>query len=225
MNATTMLMRFCVALSVAACVFAVPREAAAQDAPPASSAGTAGRVSVFGSLGYNGQWDDESRLGQAIGVNGGVGYRLSKRIWIEGMVTRLEHRRDLLFYAVTHDSAGSPMATPAPATLTGSATYLLGQVRLLFSTSRVQPYVAGAFGVMHYSGNGWGAVFPPVPGQPTGPSGVSVTTPAMGGTGGVDVVVNRRVTIGPYFGLLISNTGETGTKSALHGGVRIGLGW
>jgi hypothetical protein len=180
---------------------------------------------VFGSVGYNGQWDDESRLGQSVAVSGGVGYRITRRLSIEALVNRLEHRRDLLFYTVTHDAAGNPIATPAPATLTGGATYVLGQVRYVFSTSRVQPYVAGAFGVMHYSGKGWGAVFPPEPGQPRPAGGVSATTTAKGASGGVDFRVTPRMTIGPYFGLLMSNNDESGTKNALHGGVRIGFGW
>ena len=94
-----------------------------------------------------------------------------------------------------------------------------------FSTSRLQPYVAGAFGVVHYSGNGWAAVFPPEGGQPRPAGGVAVTSMAMGGSGGLDFRVTPRITIGPYFGLLMSNTGETGTKNALHGGVRVGVGW
>jgi hypothetical protein len=223
MNPVPTLVRLCVITCTAALLFTAAPEAAAQGGPVATVAPA--RISVFGSVGYNGQWDDESRLGQSVAVSGGVGYRITSRLSVEGLVNRLEHRRDLLFYSVSHDAADNPTATPAPATLTGSATYLLGQVRYVFSTSRVQPYVAGAIGVMHYSGNGWAAVFPPVLGQPTTPSGVSVTTPAIGGTGGVDVVVNRRVTIGPYFGLLMSNNDEAGTKNALHGGVRIGLGW
>jgi hypothetical protein len=138
---------------------------------------------------------------------------------------RLPHRRDLTFYAVTLDPDGRPMATPYTSALTGSATYALAQLRYAFSDSRVRPYVAGAIGVMRYSGNGWGAVFPPVEGvvRPTG--GITATARAMSGTVGLDAFVTRRVSFGPYFSLLLANTGETGTKNALHGGVRATFAW
>ncbi len=213
------------AACLVATLLAAARPVQAQDPGRSAGTGAAPRISVFGGIGYNSQWDDESRLGQSYAASGGVGYRLTSRLWVEGLVNRLEHRRDLVYFAVTNDAAGNPIATPAPATLRGSATYLMGQVRYLFSTSRVQPYVAGGLGVMHYSGNGWGAVFPAVEGQPRAASGVSTTSRAMSGSGGLDIRLTGRTTIGPYVGVLLSNAGETGTKNALHGGVRLTVGW
>jgi len=213
----------CVSILALVCLLGSAGRAAAQQ-PPRKDDRAAGRVAVFGTLGYNGQWDDESRLGQGVGSSGGVGYRLTRRLWIEGVVNRLQHRRDLLFYQVNEGPTG-PSATPYPATLTGSATYLLAQVRYVFSASRVQPYVAGAFGLMHYAGNGWGAVFPPVPGAAPPTAGVSATTAAKGVAGGFDVGVAGRLTVGPYFGLLMSDNDRGGTKNVLHGGVRLGFVW
>ncbi len=213
----------CISIFTLACLFGTTGRATAQQ-PPRDGDRVSGRVAIFGTLGYNGQWDDESRLGQGVTFNGGVGYRLARGLWIEGLVNRMQHRRDLLFYQVTEGPTG-PSATPYPATLTGSATYLLAQVRYVFSTSRVRPYAAGAFGVMHYAGNGWGAVFPAEPGAATPAAGIAATTAAKGVTGGVDVAVAEHLTLGPYFGLLMSDNDRGGTRNALQGGVRIGVGW
>ncbi len=192
--------------------------AAAQVTVAGSEVGVSpGRFSVFGVVGYNRQWDDESRLGESAAFGGGVALRITRRLSVEGVLYRLGHRRDFTFYTVTSDASEWLVATPTPATWTGTATYPLAQLRYRFSTSRFQPHVAGGIGLMHYSGSVQGAVYP-------SSSGFSVTALAMSGTGGLDLGVTRRMTLGPYVGLLLSRTQETGTKMAMHLGLRVGVG-
>ncbi len=181
------------------------------------------RLTVFGTLGYNQQWDDESNLGRGVTFNGGVGYRLTRRVWAEGVVYRLQHTRELTYYRVTEGPTG-PSGTPYNASLTGSATYFLARVRYVMSASRIQPYVAGEVGVEHYTGNGWGAVLAPMADVPAPPA-VSFTTMCTGGTAGIDVRVTRSTTVGPYFGILMADNDGVGGEVAVHGGVRIGFAW
>lgn len=186
-----------------------------------SGAGRPPRATVFVSIDYNAQIDDESNLGKGAGISGGVTYRLTRKVSAGVEVVRLAHRRELTYYYVPgHPSEG---VVAVHSTLTGAATYVLGQVTYTFSTSRIQPFVSGQVGMMHYAGTPWTAMFP---GPGHEPAARFRTTAGAGGlVGGAKVMLAGGFWAGPQVGLLLAGTGESGTKAALYGGVRAGYDW
>lgn len=186
-----------------------------------SGAGRVLRATAFVSIDYNSQIDDESNLGKGVGITGGVAYGLSRKLSVGIEVVRLAHRRDLTYYDVPgHPSEGVVAVHSA---LTGAATYVLGQATYRFSTSRLQPFVSGLAGMMHYSGTPWNAMFPGPGHDPA--ARFRTTAGAFGVVGGAKVMLAGGFWAGPQVGLLLAGTGESGTKAALYGGVRAGFDW
>ena len=198
----------------------IPALAAGQP-PSGSAADGSRRVTVFGSVGYNSQVDDESSLGKGAGFSGGAAIWLGRKVSVGVEVVGLTHERDLTYYAVPADRRDAPI--PVSSSLTGTATYVLGQLTYTFSTSRIQPFVSGSLGVMHYSGTPWSAMFPGPGHDPD--ARFQTTASAMGAAGGVNVMLSRGFWVGPHAGLLTSGTAEHGTKAAVYGGVRAGFDW
>ncbi len=201
-------------------VLLAPASASAQQ-DGSFGAGGAPRATAFVSIDYNSQIDDESNIGKGAGISGGVAYRLSRKVSAGVEVVRLAHRRDLTYYDVPgHPSEG---VVAVHSTLAGAATYVLGHVTYRFATSRIQPFVSGQAGMMHYSGTPWGAMFPGPGHDPA--ARFRTTAGAVGVVGGAKVMLAGAFWAGPQMGLLLAGTGESGTKAALYGGVRAGYDW
>jgi hypothetical protein len=91
------------------------------------------RGEVYASLERSSVWDDEGSLGSGVGFAGTLGWRLTPKLGLELNVDHFNHKREFSF-----------------ATVEGSGTFLTGDVMYHFRTGRVQPYVLGGGGFVHY---------------------------------------------------------------------------
>jgi len=98
---------------------------------PVSAQATAGSGPyVVGAAGAGQLWDDESSIGVATNLAGGVGYRVAPRLDVELLVDRRDH--DRRFSSGVRFDAGMIRAT--------------GRALVYFSSAAVQPYAGGAVG-------------------------------------------------------------------------------
>jgi Outer membrane protein beta-barrel domain len=85
---------------------------------------------VVGAAGAGQLWDDESSIGVATNLGGGVGYRVARPLDVEFLVDRRDH--DRRFTSGVRFEAGMIRA--------------IGRALVYFSSAGVQPYVGGAVG-------------------------------------------------------------------------------
>lgn len=212
-----------------------PRLAAAIAAmaliPGAASAQTPGRWSVAGTLDYARITDDESFLGSGVGAAGTLGWRLSDRTSLELEVGRTRHVRDLDLYAVVHDAQGRPEPIPYTQRWQGTATFAIASIARRFGSGPVRPVVWGGAGMMTHGGTLRGPVAAPQvppgftlqPGDADTRRGASSNALTVDGGAGVDIRVASRVTLRPFAGLRLANTGNFGPKYVVRTGVRVGF--
>jgi len=211
----------------------IPRVAAAIAAivliPAAAQAQTAGRFSVAGTLDYARITDDESFLGSGLGAAGTFGWRVTDATALEIEVGRTRHVRDLDLYAVAHDQQGRPEPIPYTQRWQGTATFAIASIAHSFGSGSVRPVVWGGGGLMTHGGTLRGPVTAPQvppgftlqPGDADTRRGASANALTIDGGAGVDVRVASRVTLRPFAGLRLANTGNFGPKYVIRTGVRI----
>jgi hypothetical protein len=208
---------FVVALATAQSAFAQPN----------------GRVSVVGTVEYAHIPEDEGFLGAGIGAAGGLQFHLTESTSVAVEVGRQRHVRDLEFFAVAFDSAGHPQPLPYIERWEGTATFVLGLVSRTFGSGRARPAVWGGAGHMSHGGTTRGPLTQPqVPPGFTLQSGDAETRTggsskaflADGGFG-VDVNATDRVTVRPFVGFRLVNTGGFGPKYIIRSGARVAVRW
>lgn len=100
-------------------------------------------LSIFGAAGYGESYDDEGNIGGGVTAQAGISYRLNHRFSAGAEYALIKHRREFPF-AVWRGTFQHAAAT--------------GYVH--FGSGKVQPYVVGGIGLLHYSndsrsGTGW----------------------------------------------------------------------
>lgn len=214
--------RFRLFAAAAALIAAVPAVASAQPA---------GRFSVAGTVDYARITDDESFLGSGIGVAGTAGWRFTDATSLEVEIGRMRHVRDLDLFAVVHDARGNVDAIPYTQRWRGTATFAIASVAHTFGSGSIRPVVWGGGGWMTHGGTVRGPValpqIPPgftlQPGDADTTRGASSHALTIDGGVGVDIRVAPRVTLRPFAGLRLANTGNFGPKYVMRSGVRVGF--
>jgi opacity protein-like surface antigen len=93
-----------------------------------------GRVDVFGLIGVGATYDDEGSLGRGVSGAAGIGYRLTKRLGIEGEVNAFSSKRDFGQIVPPFQHSGA---------------HVMGNALLHFGPSRAQFYLLGGVGLLH----------------------------------------------------------------------------
>lgn len=216
-----------VAVSPAVCaallVLALPTASLAQD----------GRWRVAGAVEYAHITEDDGFLGAGPGASGSLEFALTDAtaIGVEGGVIR--HIRDLDFHAIAFDPNGRIEAFPYTERWEGTATFVMGTASHAFGSARARPVVWGGVGVMSHGGTSRGPrTLPQIPagytlqdGDAVARRGRSSSAVATEGGAGVDIGVAERVTIRPFAGLRLVNTGNVGPKYIIRTGARVTMSW
>ena len=148
---------------------------------------------LLGAAGVGQLWDDESSLGVATNMGGGIGYRLSPRIDVDLLVDRRDH--DRRFESGVRFDAGMIRAT--------------GRGLVYFSSGSVQPYVGGAVGAARIRRI---TEFPGLP-RRDGPTSATTTSAIAG----VRILADPRLFVRPEFEI-----GRAGEYLMIGGAVSIG---
>ena len=148
---------------------------------------------VVGAAGAGQLWDDESSIGVATNLGGGVGYRVAPRLDVEFLVDRRDH--DRRFTSGVRFDAGMIRAT--------------GRALVSLSGGSVQPYVGGAVGSARIHRI---TEFPGLPRR----DGTSTAT-STSAIAGVRIFADPRLFVRPEFE--ISRVGE---YLMIGGGVSVG---
>ncbi|MCI0489223.1 MAG: outer membrane beta-barrel protein [Blastocatellia bacterium] len=179
-------------------IFLLPAAVMAQD--------TDSRGEVFINVGRGVIFDDEGFLGSGTSIGGGIGFRLISKLGIEGEVKRIPHFREF----------------PSGVQLRGTAVFININAIYHFSDSRIQPYVTGGAGFLHYR-NKSRSPFPDEPfrGEPTSNSF------AFNMGAGLKGFLTDRVSVRPEFKLLNSNdvTVVSDKLNIFHFSVALALHW
>jgi len=202
-------------------MLAMPRPGSAQ--PP--------RWMLAGAIDYTRLTEDESFLGAGVGASGSVGWRLTEATGIEVEAGLTRHVRDLHFVAVAHDGGGRIQPVPYTERWQGTATFLTASLSHSFGSGRARPMLWGGGGFMWHGGTRRGPVAAPQvpaglvlqPGDAQTREGAGSRGLAADGGFGVDVRVARRLTLRPFAGLRVVNTGEVGPKYIVRTGIRVGF--
>jgi len=192
-----------------------------------------GRLSATGTIEYARITEDDGYLGAGFGGAGGLQFRLTDATSVELEVGRERHVRDLGFSAVAYDAQGRPEPFPFTERWEGTATFVLGLVSHTFGSARVRPVVWGGGGLMAHGGTSRGPLtFPQVrpgftlqPGSLDSRTGRSSTALVVDGGIGADVRLTDRLTVRPFGGLRLANTGNVGPKYIVRSGARIAYRW
>jgi hypothetical protein len=200
---------------------------------PAASVAQDGRWRVAGSVEYAHITEDDGFLGAGPGGSGTVELRLTGATSVGVEVGAMRHVRDLGFHAIAFDANGRIEAFPYTERWEGTATFVMATVSHAFGSARARPVVWGGVGLMSHSGTSSGPLtMPEIPagytvqeGDVVARTGRSSSALAMDGGGGVDIDVADRVSVRPFAGLRLVNTGNFGPKYIIRAGVRVGVGW
>jgi hypothetical protein len=92
------------------------------------------RADVFGTIGLGKVYDDEGSLGSGPSGGGGIGYRLRKRLGVEGEINAFRSRRDFA-------SSVSPFQH--------NGVHLMANFLSHFGPPRAQFYLLGGVGLLH----------------------------------------------------------------------------
>src|SRR5262245_32144026 len=161
---------------------------------------------VFSDVAYARTWDDEGLLGHGAGLSGGVGYRVTSRMFLQALIQRIRYHRDIEY-------------------LTFDGRVLFGAVEAAFQSAnpKVRPIVTIGLGVFNDDGV-WihkPIVSPALP-RVESRSPRNFNLGAMTASGGVDFRVSDRTSIRTtvrFHGLL-----NTGDDAAPHIIIQPGIG-
>ncbi len=92
------------------------------------------RVDVFGLLGVGATYDDEGSLGKGVSGAGGIGFRLTKRLGVEGEINAFSSKRDFGQIVPPFQHSGA---------------HVMGNALLHFGPQRAQFYLLGGVGLLH----------------------------------------------------------------------------
>jgi opacity protein-like surface antigen len=158
-------------------------------APAALAQDLERRGEVFGSLGGGKVYDDEGSLGKGFDIGGGVGFRLTPKVGIEGQVNRIDYERNF--------ASGVRFA--------GTAVFTTANLLYHFSTSKVQPYVVGGVGFMHHENR---SRFPENEVLPKRTANSFATS--FGG--GVKIFLNQKFSVRPEVRVFLGDTAGSGVE-------------
>lgn len=210
-------------LCAAIVTLALPRVSLAQD----------GRLRVAGAVEFARITEDDGFLGSGPGGSGAVEIRLTDLTSVGVEVSTLRHVRDLAFHAVAFDPGGRIDAFPYTERWEGTATFVMATVSRAIGSARVRPVVWGGVGGMWHGGTSRGPLtMPQIPpgyalqdGDVAAREGRSSIALATEGGAGVDIGVAGRVTVRPFAGLRLVNTGNFGPKYIIRVGARVAVAW
>lgn len=200
---------------------------------PRASLAQPGRLSAVGTVEYARITEDDGYLGAGVGGAGGLQFHLTDATSVEVEIGLERHVRDLGFFALARDAQNRIQPVPYTEQWTGTATYVLGLVSHTFGSARARPVIWGGGGLMSHGGTSRGPLTLPEvpPGFTLEPidtevrRGRSSKAFAMDGGGGVDIRLAGPVTIRPFAGLRLVNTGNFGPKYVIRTGARIAVRW
>ncbi len=162
---------------------------------------------LFGSLGGSAVFDDEGKIGSGLDVGGGISYRITPKLAIEGQFNRIAFERDFGGFS--------------PVRFKGRNLFGTASLVYHFRTAQVQPYVLAGGGFVNHE---FSVELPPFPSfVERGSNGGAVNV----GTG-VKVFVNQSVSIRPEFRLLVGFPNDFGLAppiSEWRGSVAVGFHW
>ena len=202
--------------------------------PQALLAQPNGRVSMVGAVEHARITEDDGYLGAGFGGSGGVQFHLTDATSVEIEIGRERHIRDLGFFAIAYDAQGRIQGFPFTERWEGTATFVVGSVSRTFGSTRVRPVTWIGGGLMSHGGTlhrpltlpQVPAGFTLQPGDPTEPRrSRSSNAFAMDGGIGIDVRFTDRLTVRPFVGLRLVNTGNFGPKYIIRSGARVALRW
>lgn len=200
-------------------------------APRPGHAQSAGRFSGGGTIEYARITEDDGFLGAGFGGAGHAGWWLTDATALEIEVGRTRHIRDLGLFAVVRDGQGRTEAVPYTQRWEGTATFVVASIAHAFGSGAVRPVVWGGVGAMTHGGTSRGPLTAPQappgfslqPGDGDTRRGASSNGLTLDGGFGFDVRVAPRVTLRPFAGLRLVNTGNVGPKYIVRSGVRVGF--
>lgn len=201
--------------------------------PQALLAQPNGRVSMVGAVEHARITEDDGYLGAGFGGAGGMQFHLTNATSLEIEIGRERHIRDLGLFAVAYDAQSRLQALPYTERWKGTATFVLGLVSRAFGSTRARPVIWGGGGLMSHGGTLRGPLTLPQvppgftlqPGDSKARRGRSSNAFAMDGGVGVDVRFTDRLTVRPFAGLRLVNTGNFGPKYIIRSGSRIAFRW
>lgn len=210
-------------LCAAVLLLALPRVSFAQD----------GRWRVAGAVEFAHITEDDGFLGSGPGGSGAIEARLTDATSVGVEVGVIHHIRDLGFYAIAFDPGGRIEPFPYTERWEGTATFVMGTLSHAFGSARARPVIWGGVGAMSHGGTARGPrTMPQIPlgytlqdGDAVPRKGRSSSALATEGGAGLDIDVTARLTLRPFAGLRLVNTGNVGPKYILRAGVRIAAGW
>jgi opacity protein-like surface antigen len=147
------------------------------------------RGEVFGSIGGGKIYDDEGSLGKGLDIGGGVGFRITPKVGIEGQVNRIDYERNFF--------SGVRFA--------GTAVFTTANLLYHFSTEKVQPYLVGGVGFVHHENR---SRFPEdnvLPKRTT--NGLATNFGA-----GVKIFLNKKFSVRPEFRIFLGDTAGSGVE-------------
>jgi opacity protein-like surface antigen len=174
-------------------------------APTVLAQNPSSRGEIFGSFGGGQASDDEGSIGRGFDFGGGVGYRITPRIGVEGQVNRISYQRGF--------SSGGRFE--------GSAVFTTANLVYHFSKGRAQPYVFGGVGFVHHENR---SQFDPA---------IVVGTRRANGFAsnfgaGVKLFVSKHFSVRPEFRVLLGDTKGSGVEppfSVARGSIGFSYHW
>ncbi|MEW6126659.1 MAG: porin family protein [Acidobacteriota bacterium] len=163
---------------------------------------------VFGSIGGGKAYDDEGGIGSGLDFGGGVGYRITPKLQIEGAINTIRHERNF----------GSGVV------FKGTGTFVSANLLYHFSTKQVQPYVIGGAGFVNHQNR---SRFPEDPFTPE----VSSSGGAFNFGAGLRVFLNKHISIRPEFRVFVGYPDSSRLRSVeapfsvLRGSVSVSYHW
>jgi opacity protein-like surface antigen len=159
-----------------------------------------GDAEVFGFVGYGRILDDEGSLGDGVNFAGGVGHRFTRRLGVEAEVAGFRHSRDI----------------GADRGYKGSGVLVLGNAVIHLSNGRVQPYLLGGAGVLHYRNK---------PQSDVSSRTVTGTGFAMDAGVGLKIFASEHISIRPDFRLVAGSAGDAIESPFIDLRAAIGIGY
>jgi opacity protein-like surface antigen len=147
------------------------------------------RGEVFGSLGGGKIYDDEGSLGKGLDIGGGVGFRITPKVGVEGQVNRIDYERNFF--------SGVRFA--------GTAVFTTANLLYHFSTAKVQPYVVGGVGFVHHENR---SRFPEADFLPKRTANGFATNFGAG----LKIFLNKKLSLRPEFRVFLGDTAGSGVE-------------
>lgn len=147
------------------------------------------RAEVFGSIGGGKVYDDEGSLGKGLDIGGGIGFRLTSKLHIEGQVNGIDYERNF--------ASGVRFA--------GTAIFTTANLRYHFSTAKVQPFIVGGVGFVHHENRSRFL-------EDNFPTKRTTNGLATNFGGGVEIFLNKKFSIKPEFRIFLGDTAGSGVE-------------